>query len=320
MPARAQIQEEIQSIKATAQDSIRRRYLANLSEYTGHDTILYMSGFTSMKAPIIPPPFQSISTQDLQGFMAALHDLKGKKLDLILHSPGGSLEAADQIVQYLRSKYDYIRAVVPQNAMSAATMIACACDEIVMGKHSAIGPIDPQLTLPGPHGQFTAPAQAILNDFETAKESISKDQKTAVLWVNRINMLPPGILNICSETIANSKLKVSEWLNKYMFKNDEDKKGEDIAEWLGNPKNHKTHGRPIGLELCKTNGLKVVQLESDQNLQEKVLSVFHASAVTLDITGCVKFIENQNGKGWFISLEPMMGPPVAPNKSLQPTP
>jgi len=33
--------------------------------------------------------------------MAALHGLKNDKLDLILHSPGGSLDAADQIVQYL---------------------------------------------------------------------------------------------------------------------------------------------------------------------------------------------------------------------------
>ena len=171
MPARGHIQEEIQKIKGAAQDDIRRRYLAALHEKTGRDTILYMSGFTSIKSPFIPPPFQSINLQDLQGFMAALHGLKGKALDLILHSPGGSLEAADQIVQYLRRKYDDIRAVVPQNAMSAATMIACACDVIVMGKQSAIGPIDPQLTLPGPHGQFTTPAQAILDtNFDGARD------------------------------------------------------------------------------------------------------------------------------------------------------
>jgi ClpP class serine protease len=181
MPARGQIQQEIEKIKATAQDDIRRRYLTALHSKTGRDTIVYMSGFTSIKAPFIPPPFQSINLQDMQGFMAALHGLKGETLDLILHSPGGSLEAADQIVQYLRRKYDNIRAIIPQNAMSAATMIACACDEIIMGKQSAIGPIDPQLTLPGPHGQFTTPAQAILDDFEKAKESITTDQKTAVL-------------------------------------------------------------------------------------------------------------------------------------------
>jgi ClpP class serine protease len=31
--------------------------------------------------------------------------------------------------------------------MSAATMVACAANQIVMGKHSFLGPIDPQLIL-----------------------------------------------------------------------------------------------------------------------------------------------------------------------------
>jgi len=56
-----------------------------------------------------------------------------------LHSPGGSIEAAEAIVTYLRSKFAHIRAIVPHSAMSAATMIAMACDEIVMGKHSFLG-------------------------------------------------------------------------------------------------------------------------------------------------------------------------------------
>lgn len=43
--------------------------------------------------------------------------------------------------------------------MSAATMLACACDEIVMGKQSAIGPIDPQMTLTKANGiAYSLPA------------------------------------------------------------------------------------------------------------------------------------------------------------------
>jgi hypothetical protein len=101
---------------------------------------------------------------------------------LIRHSPGGSLEAADQIVQYLRSKFTHIRAIVPQNAMSAAMMLACACDEIIMGKRSAIGPIDPQITFPVQNGHFTAPAQAILAEFDEAQKAVIADPRTAVLW------------------------------------------------------------------------------------------------------------------------------------------
>jgi len=146
MPTKDEIKKEILSQKGAAQDNIRRNYLKELHNSTNRDTIIYTSAFTSKKMPQLPPFLMSITNEDVQGFMSALHGISGENLDLILHSPGGSLEAADQIVQYLRSKYKNIRAIIPQNAMSAATMIACACDSIIMGKHSAIGPIDPQIT------------------------------------------------------------------------------------------------------------------------------------------------------------------------------
>lgn len=318
MPARAEIQKEIETARSTAQDTIRRRFLHDLAKYTGRDTIVYMSGFTSVKAAILPPTIQAITVEDIQGFMAALNGLKSKQLDLIIHSPGGSLEAAEQIVQYLRSKFDHIRAIIPQNAMSAATMISCACDEIIMGKQSAIGPIDPQITLPGPHGLFTAPAQSILDDFEKAKASIVADPRTAPLWITRINNLPPGILNICNNTISNAKTKVAEWLDRFMFKSTNEKRGTEIAEWLGSATEHKTHGRPIGISLAREKGLIVKALEDDQDFQDKVLSVFHASAVTLDVTPVFKFIENHLDKGWFLAAELVQQIPM-PNKPMQPT-
>lgn len=139
MPTRAELEREL----LRCGDELRHRYLKRLHEITKRDVILYASGFTSLKAGTVPPWTLSIGIQDVQCFMAALHGLKGRELDLVLHSPGGSLESAEQLVQYLRSKYDHIRAIIPQNAMSAATMIACACNEIVMGKQSALGPTDP---------------------------------------------------------------------------------------------------------------------------------------------------------------------------------
>ncbi|MEX2682977.1 MAG: hypothetical protein Q6373_015410 [Candidatus Sigynarchaeota archaeon] len=71
---------------------------------------------------MLPSEAVSITLHDIQGLMAALHTMKGKSLDLILHSPGGQSEAAAQIVSYLRHKYENIRAIVPQNAMSAAAV------------------------------------------------------------------------------------------------------------------------------------------------------------------------------------------------------
>lgn len=166
MYSRDSIQREIQQ-EASAVDRKRREFLAKLrqhtegSQETERNIILY-----AMK-----PPHGAIWVDDVQGFMAAQHELKGDKLDLIIHSSGGSSEAAEQIVSYLRQKYSHIRVIVPLYAMSAATMIACAADEIVMGRQSALGPIDPQfLTGTGP-----MPAHAIVKEFELAVEQIKKD-------------------------------------------------------------------------------------------------------------------------------------------------
>ena len=197
MPARIDIQNEILTAKNAAQDNVRRKYIANLSNYTQRDTIVYLTAYTTGKMPNIPPSAVSIMNDDIHGFMSALHGLKNDKLDLIIHSPGGSAEAAEQIVNYLRAKYQHIRAIIPQSAMSAATMIACACDEIILGKHSAIGPIDPQVTFPTPTGLFTAPAQSLLSEFEQAKAEVIANPNVAPIWVSKLMNLPHGILDIC---------------------------------------------------------------------------------------------------------------------------
>lgn len=299
MPSRNDIQSEITG----RQDSVRRRYINSLSGYTKRNTIVYATAFTSKSAVVqqLPGTLLSVTTEDIQGFMSAVHELKGDTLDLIIHSPGGSAEATEQIVAYLRAKFKHIRAIIPQNAMSAATMLACACDEIIMAKHSAIGPIDPQMGITANNGsRYFIPAQSILDEFEQAKSEVIKNPALATLWVNRINQYPHGFFQQCEDLVNLSKTMVATWLDKYMFKDPTDKKiGTEVAEWLGKAKEHKTHGRPLTIDIVKAKGLKVTPLENDQALQDFVLSVFHSTMVTFDTTLCVKLIENQNGKGWF---------------------
>lgn len=306
MPARAEIAKQITELKAQSQDNVRRDYLRQLAEHTHRDTIVYASAWTSAKRHAkIPPNLFSLSTDDIQGFMAALHGLNKKNLDLIIHSPGGSLEAADQLVQYLRSKYDHIRAIIPHNAMSASTMLACACDEIIMGRQSALGPIDPQFSWATPSGGTSAAAQSILEELELARADIARDPALATIWAPRLKDYPAGIFAACSTVMALAQQKVAEWLAKYMFKAESDPAtlASTVSAWLASASIHKTHGRPLGFEICQQNGLKVTLLEDDQALQDLVLSVFHATAVTFDVTHCVKVIEGNHGKGHYMVVE-----------------
>src|SRR2546423_841959 len=73
-----------------------------------------------------------------------------KSIEIILHPPGGLVLAASQIARALADHDGRIVAVVPHYAMSGGTLIALAADEIIIDRHAALGPVDPQL------GQYAA--------------------------------------------------------------------------------------------------------------------------------------------------------------------
>src|SRR5690606_32738378 len=124
----------------------------------------------------------SVNPGDMHGFMETCSNISEKKLDLILSSPGGSPEAAESIMGYLRTRFEHIRVIIPVAAMSAATMMSLAADEIVMASHSQLGPIDPQFTIFTPEGPRSAPGQAIIDQFEMAKEQC-KDPANIAAWL-----------------------------------------------------------------------------------------------------------------------------------------
>jgi len=87
-------------------------------------------------------------------------------------------------MRYLRDVgFDLIRAVIPIATMSASTMMALRCDEILMGCHSQLGPIDPQFTLMTPDGPRTAPAQAILDQFDLANQECPSSPQVLAAWL-----------------------------------------------------------------------------------------------------------------------------------------
>ncbi len=113
------------------------KYLSLLAAHTKRDTILYASKWTQPA----PPEMVSITEEDVQGFMEAIYGLKSENLDIVLHSPGGSAEATEGIVSYIRSKFKNVRVIVPQAAMSAATMLACSANRIVLGNTPLSDPL-----------------------------------------------------------------------------------------------------------------------------------------------------------------------------------
>ncbi len=66
-------------------------------------------------------------------------------IDLIVHTPGGLVLAAEQIANALIRHEAPVTVMVPHYAMSGGTLLALAADEIVMDPNAVLGPVDPQL-------------------------------------------------------------------------------------------------------------------------------------------------------------------------------
>lgn len=295
-------------------DLVRRKYLVELSQHTGRATILYAAKFTQ---PHLGPgiaDFMSIQDGDLQGVMTVVHGLAGPNLDLIIHSPGGSASAAESFVTYLRSKYKHIRVIIPHLAMSAATMIACAGDELVMGEHSFLGPIDPQFVINTPTGRMMVPALAILEQFDLAKMEC-QDPKKLAAWAPMLGQYGPGLLVECRHASDLSEQLVRTWLRKFMFKARKNKAKESraIAKWLSFHRHWKTHTRQIPRHELEKRGLRIVRIEQDPVLQDLALSVFHATTHTFAGTSAVKIIENNLGKAFIQQLQLVV--PEKPTKT-----
>jgi ClpP class serine protease len=151
-------------------------------------------------------------------------------LDLVLHTPGGLVLAALQIAKAVREHKAKVTVFVPHYAMSGGTLIALAADEIVMCKHSVLGPIDPQL------GQ--SPAASLIKVTEEKPVGRIDDQTLVLADVGR-------------KAIAQVKQAASELLNRRLPA----EQATELAEKL--TAGTWTHDYPIWASTAKSLGLPV---------------------------------------------------------------
>jgi len=298
------------SMATSAPDIVRRKYLDLLHKHTSRNVIAYYSGWLSK-----PNLAQSdINDEDKNGFMMAVHQLdRTKGLDLILHTPGGGIAATQSIVHYLREMFnDDIRAIVPQLAMSAGTMIACSCKVIVMGKQSNLGPIDPHMR--------GIPAQGVIEEFKRAVDEIKKDPAKIAIWQPIISQYRPTFLSQCEQAIQWSNGFVESQLREVMFKGNPKgkKKAAAIRKCLSDYSRNKTHDRHIHAEECKACGLKILPLEDDRKLQDLVLTVHHCYMHVFMNLSAFKIIENHLGRAMIKQVVTKPTPISLPSGEAQP--
>jgi ClpP class serine protease len=158
-------------------EAMRTRKIGQIEKMRGTRVILLVHRQETMSL-LGFPLMRYIDMNDSEEVMRAIHMTDDDvPLDIVLHTPGGLLLAALQIARAVRARKSKVTVFVPHHAMSGGTLIALAADEIVMCKHSVLGPIDPQL------GQF--PAASFIRVIEQKPVSEVDDQTLIMADVGR---------------------------------------------------------------------------------------------------------------------------------------
>lgn len=294
-----EIQDEIAATRTAEKpipdvDGVRRRKYKLLSGLTGRPLVVYATAFHNPIKAQIAAPFLSIDLSDKDGFDEVTQKIKSDKVDVFIHSPGGSAEATESIVKILRNRFKDIRFIVTGAAKSAATMLAMSGNSILMDDAGEVGPIDPQVRV----GSRFSPAGSIIEQFDRATEVLKKNPDQLPVWVPILKEFAPALLVECENYLNLSKTLVSSWLEKYMFVGDKEakQKASKIAYHLANEKNFLSHGRRVDITELESIGVKVQRLNMQKPaIQDAVRQLHLVIMATLDITGAVKIFENSEG-------------------------
>lgn len=153
-------------------------------------------------------------------------------IDLIVHAPGGLVLAALQIAHAIAAHPAKVTVHVPHYAMSGATLIALAADEIVMDEHAVLGPVDPQLA--------SLPAASVLAAVRR-KDVDRLEDRTLIL------------ADVAEKAIAQVKAAVESLLRKHL----PEAEAERVASLLST--GTWTHDHPLTADVVRMLGLPVVK-------------------------------------------------------------
>src|SRR3989454_1880712 len=162
----------LQLLGSRGQDSQRAALLGNF-EKERNSRVIAMIHRQESASILGVPVAGSISIDDSEAILRAIRlTPPDQPIDLILHTPGGLVLAAEQIAKALVEREAKVTVFVPHYAMSGGTLLALAADEIVMDANAVLGPVDPQLN--------EYPAASILKAV-SQKDKNKVDDQTLIL-------------------------------------------------------------------------------------------------------------------------------------------
>jgi ClpP class serine protease len=177
------------------------------------------------------PVSSYINIEDSEAVLRAIRlTPPDQPIDMILHTPGGLVLAAEQIAKALLEHKGKVTVFVPHYAMSGGTLIALAAHEIVMDANAVLGPVDPQI------GDM--PAASILR----------------VLNLKQVNRIKDETLEL-ADVAAKARLQVASFVTELLLSRLPKDKAVSLATVL--TEGRWTHDFPITVDLARELGLRV---------------------------------------------------------------
>ncbi len=217
-------------LKQKLLESARQRLISRIEKLRGSRVILLVHRQETMSL-LGFPIMRYININDSEEIIRAIHMTDPEMpLDLILHTPGGLVLASYQIAHALKSHRGKVTVFVPHYAMSGGTLIALSADEIIMGRHAVLGPVDPQI------GEYPAASLQRLVETKPVSEIDDRTWILADIGKMAINQLREQVLSLIAERYPADK-------------------AEELARILS--EGRWTHDYPITFEEAKRLGLNV---------------------------------------------------------------
>ncbi|GAB4339361.1 MAG: hypothetical protein Kow0010_27510 [Dehalococcoidia bacterium] len=185
------------------------------------------------------------------------------ELRVMLHSYGGDGETAVRLVRSAQARCDTLTIVLPDQAKSAATLIALGAHEILMGPASDLGPVDPQLVLES--GAVVA-AKEVIAAVDNASARVQQAPETYALWASLLSDVSALKVERAKAAIARSQDLLKEALSSCSGRAQQDV--EEFVEALSGPliSESQSHSATFSADDAIAAGLPVRKLppESDE--------------------------------------------------------
>ena len=243
----------------------RQHLIREIQETTNTALLCYVGGAGT-----------SVSRDDAVFFGDLLHNVpRGKPIDLLLHTGGGDIDAAEKLMSMLSDAAGTapLRVIVPDYAKSAGTLMALGANLIIMSDSSELGPIDPQIETQDSEGRITV--VAVQNHLDAYKEcfdlvNLEPDNKAAQIMLKTFDA---SRIHKYKAAQMRAKKLAEKMLKSRMFR-DEPFLPTAPAAALMNNNEYQSHGQMIGINEAKKISLKVDSRTPDDPLWRKFWQLY----------------------------------------------